>query len=413
MKHRVVITGIGVLSASGGCSSSFWEALREGNHGFRLLESVDRQLLRFQYGAEIPSFCPENHFPPQVVTTLDRASQLAVVSARQAWEMSGLTLDEADREKTAVITGTGTGGIGSHDKGAFALYGEGRTRAHPLSVPMIMANAPTSQICMDLGLKGPSYSVVTACSSANNAIGQAFWLVREGIVDCAVTGGSEAPFSYLHLKGWEAMRVIAPDLCRPFSAERKGMMLGEGAAMLVLETLEKAQQRDATILAEVVGYGCSSDASHLTSPDVNGAARAMEAALADAGLADNKRAVGYVNAHGTGTQVNDAMETRAIRQVFGDHADQLAVSSTKSMHGHALGASSALEAVATVLALKNGILPPTANYTTPDPACDLDVIPNQAREQVVDYAVSNAFAFGGLNAVLVFRRWSDEEQPKP
>lgn len=280
---------------------------------------------------------------------------------------------------------------------------------------MIMGNALSSQIRMDLGLIGAPYCVVTSCSSATNAIEEVLWLVRGRIVYPAVTGGSEAPFIDLDLKGCEAMRVFAPDVCRPFSANRQGIMLGEGAAMLVLETLEAAKQRDATILAEVVGYGCPSDASHLTSPDVSGAARAIEAALADAGLADNKQAVGYINAHGTGTgtQINDAMETRAIRQVFGDHADQLAVSSTKSMHGYALGASSALEAVATVLALKNEILPPTANYTTPDPACDLDVIPNQARQQVVDYAVSNAFAFGGLNAVLVFRRWSDEEQPKP
>jgi nodulation protein E len=259
---------------------------------------------------------------------------------------------------------------------------------------------------MDLGLKGPSYTTVSACSSSNNAIGQAFWLLRSGISSRAITGGADATFSYVHLKAWEALRVVAPDLCQPFCADRKGMMLGEGAAMLVLETLEAAHARKAAILAEVVGYGCTADAVHLTSPDVNGAARAMEAALMDAQLDKHRHLVGYINAHGTGTQVNDAMETLAIRQVFGSHADQLAVSSTKSMHGHALGASSAMEAVATVMALKNGILPPTANYTKPDPACDLDVIPNQSREQQVEYAMSNAFAFGGLNAVVVFRRWN-------
>ncbi len=407
MRHRVVVTGLGVLSAIGSDVQSFWESLQAARHGFSTIQAVDVERLRFSIGAEIHGFEPSSHFTGAQIDMLDRASQFAVVAARQALDDSAIEMTDELRLRTAVITGTGTGGIQSHDRGAYELYHEGRKRAHPLSVPRIMANAATSQICMDQGLMGPAYTVVTACSSANNAIGQAFWMVRNGMVDVALTGGTEAPFSYLHLKGWEAMRLMAPDVCRPFSADRRGMVLGEGAAMLVLETLEGASARSARIVAEVVGYGSSADASHITRPDSNGAARAIEAALLDAGLGSRRDLVGYVNAQGTGTMASDAMEVRALQKVFGTHADQLAVSSTKSMHGHALGASNAFEAVATALALQKGILPPTANFTSPDPDCDLHVIPNKAEARVVDYAISNAFAFGGLNAVLVLRRWTD------
>ncbi len=265
-----------------------------------------------------------------------------------------------------------------------------------------MPNAGASHISMEFGISGPAYTVSTACASSNHAIGQAFWMVRSGAAELAVAGGSETPFSFGFLKAWEAMRVVAPDTCRPFSRDRRGLILGEGGAMLVLEPLERAQARGAPVYAEIAGFGMSSDAGHITTPSTDGPARAMTAALEDAKSAPE--AVGYISAHGTGTPSNDPTETRAIRQVFGAHAGKLAVSSTKSMHGHALGAASALEAVATVLALRNGILPPTANFTTPDPECDLDVVPNQSRPAEVEYALSNAFAFGGLNAVLAFRR---------
>jgi nodulation protein E len=271
------------------------------------------------------------------------------------------------------------------------------------TVPRVMANAGASGISMDLGITGPAFTLATACSSSNHAIGQAFWMVRGGVAPLVIAGGSEAPFTYLSCKSWEALRVVAGDTCRPFSRNRGGMILGEGGAMLVLETLESAQARGAHIHGEVAGFGMSSDALDLTSPSSDGAASAIEAALRDGGIAPGE--VGYVNAHGTGTLVNDPMEVAAIRTVFGKHADRLAVSSTKSMHGHALGASGALEAVATVLALEEGILPPTANFLEADPACDVDVVPNQARAAQVEVAVSNSFAFGGLNAVLAFRRW--------
>jgi len=245
------------------------------------------------------------------------------------------------------------------------------------------------------------YTISTACSSSNHAMGQAFWLVRSGAVDAAITGGSEAPFSYGSLKAWEAMRVVSPETCRPFSRDRKGLILGEGAAMLVLESIEHASRRGAQVLGEIVGFGMSSDAGHITKPSAEGAAMAMESAMRDAQVSPME--IGYINAHGTGTALNDATETQAIKLALGPQARNVALSSTKSMHGHALGGAGALEAVATVLALKNGLLPPTANYHERDPECDLDVIPDQARKQQVEYAMSNSFAFGGLNAVLIFR----------
>ena len=270
-----------------------------------------------------------------------------------------------------------------------------------LTIPKTMANAGASEISMDLGFTGPTYTVSTACSSANHAIGQAFRLVRDGEAEMAVTGGSEAPFVIGMLKAWEAMRVIAPDTCRPFSKDRKGMILGEGGAMMILEPFEAAKARGARIYCEICGLGMSSDAHHLTQPLVEGPARAMRGALKDAGMSPEE--IGYINAHGTGTPGNDPVESQAIRAVFGAHADKLAVSSTKSMHGHALGRSRRSRSVATILALHHGILPPTANYNERDPECDLDYIPNQARAQKVGAALSNSFAFGGLNAVIAFR----------
>jgi nodulation protein E len=265
-----------------------------------------------------------------------------------------------------------------------------------------MTNAGASRVSFEYGITGPVYAVSTACSSANHAIGQAFRMVRSGEVDVALTGGSEAPLSMGFLKAWEAMRVVAPDTCRPFSRDRRGLILGEGAAVLVLEPFDHARARGATILGEIAGFGMSSDAHHITQPSALGAARAIRAALLDAAI--SPEAVGYVNAHGTGTLANDATETEAIHSVFGEHARKLLVSSTKSMHGHALGAAGALEAAATLGALRCGLIPPTANFTAADPACDLDVVPNTPRPAQIEWALSNSFAFGGLNAVVLFRK---------
>jgi nodulation protein E len=401
--RRVAITGLGAISALGHDVREYWEALRQGRHGFGPIEAVDRSLLRFENGAEVRRFDPMAHFEPKRADLLDRFSQFAVVAAREAVRDARLEWSSTTRPRTAVITGSCLGGRCSDDRLNEEIYRESRTRAHPLSVPRIMTNAATSHITIEFGTTGPSYTVSSACASSNHAIGQAFWMVRQGLADVAITGGSEATFSLVHLKAWEAMRVVAPDVCRPFSKDRRGLVLGEGAGILILEDAETARARGAPILAEVVGFGMSCDAHHLTMPSSEGAAQAMRAALDDARIAPEQ--VGYINAHGTGTLVNDPMETRAIRSVFGAHADRLAVSSTKSMHGHALGASSALEAVATVLALRHGLLPPTSNFTEADPQCDLDVVPNEARPAEVEYALSHSFAFGGLNAVLAFRRW--------
>jgi nodulation protein E len=267
-----------------------------------------------------------------------------------------------------------------------------------------MSNAAASHISMEFGVHGPVYNIATACASSTHALGQAFWLVRSGAAELALSGGCESPFMPGHLRMWEGLRVIAPDTCRPFSKDRRGMILGEAGAMLVLEPLDAALARGARIYAEVVGFGMSADAHHITQPSAEGAARAIAAALRNAGISPEQ--VGYVNAHGTGTTVNDPVETEALRLVFREHASRLAVSSTKSMHGHSLGAAGAVEAVATALALHEKFLPPTANFTERDPACDLDYIPNEAREAEVEYAISNSFAFGGLNAVIVLRRWN-------
>jgi nodulation protein E len=402
--RRVAITGLGTICALGSDVRETWSALRGGRSGIGSIESVDTSDLRFKNGAEVRHLDPAEHFDRSRTDLLDRFAQFAVIAAREAVKDAGVTLTPELAERTAVFTGSCLGGQGTQDAGFVELYRRNSGRMHPLSIPRVMANAGASQISMDLRTTGPCCTISTACSSANHAIGHAFWMVRGGTAALAIAGGSEAPFSLGHLKAWEAMRVIAPDTCRPFSRDRRGMILGEGGAMLVLEPLEEAKARGARIYAEICGFGMSSDAHHVTQPIVAGPARAMRAALCDSGLAPEQ--IGYVNAHGTGTPGNDVVEAQAIRDVFGAHAARLAVSSTKSMHGHALGAAGALESVATALALHTGILPPTANFTAPDPDCDLDVVPNRAREANVEAALSNSFAFGGLNAVLAFRALS-------
>jgi nodulation protein E len=357
--------------------------------------------MRFQNGAEVKGYSHQPYFDDRRADFMDRFAQFAVIAAREAAADSGVEWTPELRENAAIVTGSCVGGQSTEDIGFHELYKLGHNRVHPLTIPKTMANAGASHISMEFGITGPSFTISTACSSAGHAIGQAFWMVRSGITDLAITGGSEAPFSLGILKAWEAMRVVSPDTCRPFSKDRRGMILGEGSAMLVLEPLDAAQARGARIHAEIVGFGMSSDACHITQPSSEGAARAMRAVLRDAGLAPEQ--IGYINAHGTATPANDSTETAAIRSVFGPHAQKLAVSSTKSMHGHALGAAAALECLATMLALRDGVLPPTANYNEPDPECDLDVIPNHARCAQVEYALSNSFAFGGLNAVLALR----------
>jgi nodulation protein E len=405
--HRVVVTGLGVVSALGLDAGGFWQALTAGRSGIGPLDvslnRVEAAPLRFANVAEVHGYRPDSYFEPRELSFMDRFAQFAVLAAREAIRQSGIEFPQQLAEKTAVVTGSCMGGRGAEEAGYWELFHNLRTRVHPLTIPLGMSNAGTSHISMQWGLQGPAYTISTACASSAHAIGQAFHLVRAGVVPAAITGGSEAPLFLGGLKAWEAMRVVSKDTCRPFSADRSGLIVGEGGAILVLEPLEAALARGAEPLAEIVGFGSTADAGHITQPTAAGPARAMRQALADGGLDLDE--IGYINAHGTATEANDRIETEAIRAVFGAHADRLPISSSKSMHGHTLGAAGALEAVATILALRNGVLPPTANYTRQDPCCDLDVVPNEARERKVGAALSNSFAFGGLNAVLAFKAW--------
>ncbi len=399
---RVGVTGIGCVSALGLNVGDFWQSLAAGVCGIRPLKLLPRDKLSIRIGAEVANFDPGSHFDPKRLAMLDRFSQFELVAAREAVADAGLEFSREAAGRTAVILGTGVGGKTTDDEAFWKLYGEGNPRVHPMVIPRLMASSATSHVTMEFGITGPAFTVTSACSSASHAIGQAFSMVRHGLVEAAITGGSEACFTLGTMKAWESMRVMAPDTCRPFSRGRKGMVLGEGSAVLVLESFERAQARGARIYAELAGAGMSADAGHLIQPNEEGAARAIEAAIADADLPLEQ--IDYINAHGTGTQANDVTETRAIRRVFGKLAEKVAVSSTKSMHGHALGASGALELAATALAMRHGIVPPTVNYTEADPDCDLDYVPNAARSRPLEAALCNSFAFGGLNAVLVLRR---------
>ena len=402
MTHRVAVTGIGAISAFGLTYQDLWAGLAAGQSAIRPLTLVAPGGLRFPNAAEVPDYDPLRYFEEKEAQMLDRFAQFAAVAAREAIRASGIEFSPELGERTAIVLGCSGGGKSTEDDGFHHLYGLKEPRVSPLTIARAMSNAGASRVSFEHGITGPVFTISTACSSANHSIGQAFRMVRSGEVEVALAGGSEAPLSMGFLKAWEAMRVVAPDTCRPFSLDRRGLILGEGAAVLVLEPFDRARARGAKIMGEIVGFGMSSDAHHITQPSALGAARAMRAGLMDADLVPE--AIGYVNAHGTGTLANDATETEAIKNVFGEHARNLLVSSTKSMHGHALGAAGALEAAATLGALQCGLIPPTANFTAPDPTCELDVVPNTPRAAQVEFAISNSFAFGGLNAVLVFRK---------
>ncbi len=400
--NRVAVTGLGLVCALGNNTTESWDRISHGQCGIRPLADPGAPPYKFRCGAQALSFRPLDHFTEKDLLLLERFAQLATVAAREAVTQSGISFDSQLADQSAVITGSSVGGQFSEEEGYLRLYRENNPRVAPLTIPRTMANAGASRISLEFGIHGPAYTVATACSSSNHAIGQAFWMVRSGQVNAAIAGGSEAVFAEGLLRAWEAMRVVSPDVCRPFSADRRGLSLGEGAGMLVLENWDYAQARGARILGEIVGFGMSSDAHHITQPCVEGPAKAMAWALKDAGL--NPEQIGYINAHGTGTQANDVTESQAIRFIFCAHADRLMVSSSKSMHGHTLGAAGAIEAIVTILALKHSIVPPTVNFTTPDPACNLDVVPNEPRVAHIEAAISNTFAFGGLNATLVFKR---------
>ncbi|HUZ46089.1 MAG TPA: beta-ketoacyl-ACP synthase II [Terriglobia bacterium] len=407
--RRVVITGLGVFTAIGKNQESFFESLTRGRSGICRITQFDPSVLSIQIAAEISGYNPDDYFPVKRQDMLDRFAQFGLIAAREAMETSGITVKDEERPRFGVVMGSGMGGAGSYDAGYFSLYAKQVARLHPFTIPRIMHNAATSQICMEFGAQGPALSTATACSSSGHAIGEAFHLIKFGMADVMLAGGADAPITYGVMRCWEAVRILSSGngnpsaACRPFSADRRGMVIGEGAGVLLLEELDHATRRGARIYGELAGCGMSSDASHITQPTVDGPARAIRMALDEAGHRPEE--IDYINAHGTGTRLNDSTETQVVKAVFKDHARKLAISSTKSMHGHMMGATGAAELVATVMALERGVIPPTANYTQPDPECDLDYVPNQAREKPIRVALSNSFAFGGLNAVLLVRRW--------
>ncbi|MGH9475862.1 MAG: beta-ketoacyl-[acyl-carrier-protein] synthase family protein [Terriglobales bacterium] len=406
----IAITGLAVLSASGSDVGAFWTNLAAGRSALGPLTRVASDKLATRVAGEIRDFDPAAQFGKEG-DLLDRFAQMGVICAQRALTDAGLGAQAAAwpyaPERVAVLTGTGMGGICTQDQGFRTIYAEGAARVHPFLIPRTMYSAATSHIGMSTGAKGPSFTISTACSSSTHALGEAWRLLRCGAADMVIAGGSDAPLTFGVIKAWEAMRVLAPAgedpsrACRPFSKDRAGLVLAEGAAMFILERSDAARRRGARIHGELAGYGASADAGHITQPDVQGAGNAMREALRSAGLAPAD--VDYINAHGTGTKLNDSTEIAAIKDVFGAAADRLSISSTKSMHGHAMGASGAIELAATLLALHHQTVPPTANHTEADPDCDLDVTPNRARARTLRAALSNSFAFGGLNAVLAIR----------
>jgi nodulation protein E len=400
--NRVAVTGLGLVCALGNNVAECWERLAAGETRIGPMRDSGSPPYKFQNAAEAWDFQPSEHFSEKDLLILERFAQLAVVAAREAVAQSGLTFNGNLSDRSAVVTGTSVGGQFSEEEGYRRLYKENVPRVGPFTIPRTMSNAGASRISLEFGIHGPAYTISTACASSNHAIGQAFWMVRNGQATAAIAGGSEAVFAEGLIRAWEAMRVVSPDACRPFSADRRGLSLGEGAGMLILEDWNHAEARSAEILGEIVGFGMSSDAYHITQPCIEGPAKAMKWALCDANIDPNE--IDYINAHGTGTYANDLTETQAIWAVFPQNADKLLVSSTKSMHGHTLGAAGAIESIATLLAMKHSLVPPTANFTSADPACNLDVVPNTARRANLEAAISNTFAFGGLNATLVMRR---------
>lgn len=406
--RRVVITGMGIVSPLGNTVEEFGFNLMQGVSGIKRLETDFSDQLEINIAASA-DFDGIQHFSKKELAVLDRVSQFALYAAQQALDNAGLDADSMDTNKTGCYLGTGMGGAASTEEGYHRLFKEGQSRLKPFTVLMAMNNAAASHIAMHYGLGGPNLTYTTACSSSAIAIGEASRQIAYGHCDYMLAGGSEALLTFGTIKAWEALRTLAKvdeqnpaASCKPFSADRSGLVLGEGCAMFVLESYDSAMARGATIHAEIAGYGTANDASHITQPSVAGQARAMQAALDNAGLAPEQ--IDYINAHGTGTPLNDAAETAAIKQVFGPHAYQLAISSTKSMHGHLMGAAGAVELVATTLALEAQLLPPTMHLQQPDPECDLHYVANHATPEQVRYAMSNSFAFGGTGGVIILKK---------
>ncbi|MFT6932230.1 MAG: nodulation protein E [Paracoccaceae bacterium] len=398
---RVVITGQGTINALGQNVATTLEAMREGRCGISELEIRDVERLSVKIGGQVKGYDAEDLFNRQEIALYDRFTQFTLIAAKEALAQSGLIFTGELATRSGVILGTAGGGVNTWDENYRSVYEGGKNRVHPFVVPKLMNNAAASHVSIEFNLKGPSFSVATACASSNHAMGQAFQFIRSGMTDVMVTGGSEAMLTFGGVKAWEGLRVMSKDACRPFSATRNGMVQGEGAAVFVFEEYEHAKARGAEILAEMVGFAMTSDAADIVMPSKQGAARAIAGAMRDAKL--NPVDVGYINAHGTGTAANDKTECAAVADAFGHHADDLMISSTKSMHGHLIGGTGAVELLACIMALRDGIIAPTIGYEEPDPECALDVVPNVAREAKVGAVLTNAFAFGGMNAVLALK----------
>lgn len=407
MKRRVVITGMGVVTPLSCRVDDLWQRLCRGESGIRLIQGFDTSIFRVKFGGEIRDWNPVGYLDPKEAKRIDRFSQYALVAAMDAVAQSGIDFSKEDPYRCAAIIGSGVGGLGEIELQHRRLLEKGPERVSAFTIPKMMLNAASGCVSIQFGIKGPSYGVVTACASASSAVIEAAKEIQEGRVDVAITGGTEAAVTPLGIAGFSAMKALserndAPEKAsRPFDRDRDGFVLSEGAGIVVLEELEHARKRGAPIFAELLGYGTSSDAGHITQPDDNGtgAARAMADALRNAEL--NPEDVGYINAHGTSTPLGDRAETVAIKSVFGEYAKKVSISSTKSQLGHLLGASGGVELIISVLALQHGVIPPTINYETPDPECDLDYTPNVARERKISVAMSNSFGFGGHNVSLV------------
>jgi len=410
--HRVVVTGLGAVTPIGNDVPTYWEGLSTGKNGVAPITLFDAVRHACRFAAEVKGFDPSGSIEPKEAKRWDRFCQFAVVAAKQAVAHAGLTIDGRNANRIGTAIGSGVGGLLMMETQAHVLAERGPDRVSPFCVPMMIPNMATGLTAIALGAKGPSSAVATACAAGSNAIGDAYRLIQMGLADAMVCGGAESAITPLGVAGFASAKALSfrnddpATASRPFDAERNGFVIGEGAGVIVLESLEHARARGAEILAEVVGYGMTCDAHHITSPTPGGTggAEAMRLALADARI--EAAAVDYVNAHGTSTQANDSNETAAIKSALGDRAYQIPVSSTKSMTGHLLGGSGGIEAVAAVLAIGHNLVPPTINYQNPDPACDLDVVPNQAREQTLNVVLSNSFGFGGHNVCLAFRRIS-------
>lgn len=410
MKKRVVITGMGVVHSLGFGAKTFWDSIKEGKCGISTVAKFDVTNFDSKVAAEIKGFEPTAYIDKKEAKRMDTFTQYAMAAAKMAIEDSGLNLETEDKFRIGVIVGSGIGGIETLEDQHLTLVNKGPGRVSPFFIPMMIANMASGRIAIEYGLMGFNECVITACATSNNAIGDAFKVIQRGDADVMVSGGSEAAITPLSFAGFCANKAMTTNAdpttaCRPFDADRDGFIMGEGSGVIILEELEHAQKRGAEILGEIVGYGCTNDAHHITAPHPEGLGgiRCMQTAIKDAGIKPED--IGYINAHGTSTPLNDPGETAIIKAVFGEHAYKLAVSSTKSMTGHLLGAAGVVEAIITAMALKEGFLPPTINYRTPDPQCDLDYVPNKGRNTDIKYALSNALGFGGHNAAIILKKY--------